>query len=39
MFLILSLLLPVMDGAVTRGQSDAPLDVPFGPVLFMLPAT
>jgi hypothetical protein len=37
--LILSLLLPMLGGAVTHGQSDAPLDVPFGPVLFMLTAT
>ncbi|HHY58618.1 MAG TPA: Zn-dependent exopeptidase M28 [Chloroflexi bacterium] len=38
LFLILSLL-PVMGSAVTHGQSDAPLDVPFGPVLYLIRTT
>ncbi len=37
LLIIVSLLLPFTHGPVSHGQDDAPLDVPFGPVLFVLP--
>lgn len=37
LLIIVSLLFPLANGPVSYGQDDAPLDVPFGPVLFVLP--
>ncbi|MCB0048675.1 MAG: hypothetical protein KDE24_03900, partial [Caldilinea sp.] len=36
--LIIALIAPMLGSPTTRGQDEAPLDVPFGPVLFLVTA-